>query len=343
MFSTVELNFDRFSSRIGSPRPSTSEGMRGGPSTPRSSLDHSRQLSEASSSRRPSTSSIHQSPTSTSSSHRQQAGHEKGENAHVGYGEVHGLQASRIPRITTSYADLRKGEDRDHDGPQSAPAQGPLRPLLDGHGSIVRPSRSASSPEPGTPQNSKNTPIHSPSENRINATAGPSGPPILGLPYIVPAAGWSKASQPPPRTAATHISSHGDLHDRAVNSRPSHSSLSGSTAGTTTPELVSDAPAIVGDSLATPRTVRRGDSTYCGHCGQLVHGQFVRAMGKVFHLNCFRCQVRSSPVPDVPLTIHLGLRQSCGAEVFSCRGYNRDLPSLREGLLCPARLDLCQM
>jgi hypothetical protein len=35
----------------------------------------------------------------------------------------------------------------------------------------------------------------------------------------------------------------------------------------------------------------KGEPTYCGQCGQVVHGQFVRAMGKVFHLNCFRCKV----------------------------------------------------
>jgi hypothetical protein len=37
---------------------------------------------------------------------------------------------------------------------------------------------------------------------------------------------------------------------------------------------------------------KRGEPTYCGQCGQVVHGQFVRAMSKVFHLNCFRCKVR---------------------------------------------------
>jgi len=36
---------------------------------------------------------------------------------------------------------------------------------------------------------------------------------------------------------------------------------------------------------------KRGEPTYCGQCGQIVHGQFVRAMSKVFHLNCFRCKV----------------------------------------------------
>lgn len=35
----------------------------------------------------------------------------------------------------------------------------------------------------------------------------------------------------------------------------------------------------------------RGEPTFCGHCSQQVHGQFVRAMGKVYHLNCFRCKV----------------------------------------------------
>ncbi|KAI9636708.1 uncharacterized protein MKK02DRAFT_25397 [Dioszegia hungarica] len=38
------------------------------------------------------------------------------------------------------------------------------------------------------------------------------------------------------------------------------------------------------------RVGRSRDPTYCGQCNLVVHGQFVRAMGKVYHLNCFRCK-----------------------------------------------------
>ena len=31
----------------------------------------------------------------------------------------------------------------------------------------------------------------------------------------------------------------------------------------------------------------------CGKCGQQLAGQFVRAIGGTFHLECFKCQVRS--------------------------------------------------
>ena len=339
MFSTAEPEFDRTSSLRRSSRTSTAEGFQDGTLSPRSSLDHSRQLGEASSSRRPSSSSIHRSPTSVSSSYRQRAGHQKSENPRVANGEMHGFQSPRIPRITTSNADLRKGEERDDDGPQSAPAQGPDRSLsnnYDNLGGIHRPSRSVSSPEPGSSQNYKSSQPYSLTEHRINATAGPSGPPILGSPYTVHSQSWSNTSNLPPHPAVTHISSHNDLQDRAVESRISRSSLSESTSGTETPVQVFDAPTIVGDTTTTPRTARRGDPTYCGQCGQSVHGQFVRAMSKVFHLDCFRCQVSLSPQPDAPLTIHVGLQQSRGAKVLSCRGYDRHLPSLRKGLLRPA-------
>jgi len=30
----------------------------------------------------------------------------------------------------------------------------------------------------------------------------------------------------------------------------------------------------------------------CSACGKAMQGQFVRALGTVFHLNCFKCMVR---------------------------------------------------
>ncbi|KEI39980.1 uncharacterized protein L969DRAFT_16655 [Mixia osmundae IAM 14324] len=32
------------------------------------------------------------------------------------------------------------------------------------------------------------------------------------------------------------------------------------------------------------------DKSPCGSCGEAIHGQFVRALGAVYHLDCFRCQ-----------------------------------------------------
>jgi len=39
-----------------------------------------------------------------------------------------------------------------------------------------------------------------------------------------------------------------------------------------------------------PRT--SGQARVCGKCGQQINGQFVRALGDTYHLECFTCQVR---------------------------------------------------
>jgi hypothetical protein len=45
-----------------------------------------------------------------------------------------------------------------------------------------------------------------------------------------------------------------------------------------------------GSGSVTPVVALAG--SVCGACGKPVKGQFVRAMNKVFHLDCFRCRVR---------------------------------------------------
>ncbi|CAK9779999.1 unnamed protein product [Cutaneotrichosporon oleaginosum] len=39
-----------------------------------------------------------------------------------------------------------------------------------------------------------------------------------------------------------------------------------------------------------PNTKRSGSTTSCAKCGNTVHGQFVRALHQVYHLDCFRCK-----------------------------------------------------
>lgn len=44
-----------------------------------------------------------------------------------------------------------------------------------------------------------------------------------------------------------------------------------------------------------PASKRSGSTTYCAKCGLTVHGQFVRALHQVYHLDCFRCKVSDLP------------------------------------------------
>ena len=49
-----------------------------------------------------------------------------------------------------------------------------------------------------------------------------------------------------------------------------------------------------GHGDTTPKPGKLEGPTSCGQCGQGVRGQFVRAMGKVYHLQCFRCKVSAT-------------------------------------------------
>lgn len=43
----------------------------------------------------------------------------------------------------------------------------------------------------------------------------------------------------------------------------------------------------------------RGRSKICGKCGEGLTGQFVRALGDTYHLECFTCHVRNSWYPEL--------------------------------------------
>lgn len=63
-----------------------------------------------------------------------------------------------------------------------------------------------------------------------------------------------------------------------------------------------------------------GPPRLCKKCGETLTGQFVRALGGTFHLECFRCRVSSSLTSPVMGTNYdvSGLRGYCGFEVLSC-------------------------
>ena len=97
-------------------------------------------------------------------------------------------------------------------------------------------------------------------------------------------------------------------------SRPGH------TVGSQAVETVPSPP--LGSPTNTNRRPQRPGvkQRYCGKCGEILTGQFVRALGGTYHLDCFTCQVTSRKTHHgvhCALTLYLGLRQSCGLEVLS--------------------------
>jgi hypothetical protein len=263
-------------------------------STPRSSFDQTAPRPEASSSRRQSQASIHYSPTSISSSlHRQQQyGSQRSlqdansRGPEPGY-NTNGNGGFRPPRITTTNVEHRKdGED---DGPKSAPISGPLMPpsTLGDRG----PLRSASSPEPRQvdPFNS------SPTDHRPNAAGTLKFPQPYGHAASRQTNGSSSSERSHGLTAPpSHNGEASSRPLRADSSVSSHSSLTSAHQhhnGPTGSSLSTISNGSNGSSTQPSQQRPRGPTAYCGVCGQVVTGQFVRAMQKVFHLDCFRCKV----------------------------------------------------
>jgi hypothetical protein len=311
--------------RQDSSRPSSSASKAHEDATPRSSFDHGYYQAgthngESSTSRRPSSSSIHHSPTSTSSSSRHGHGPMTDSSSGKGWsgngvaskaGNSEGVgigPGQRLPRITTSSHWARETNSQTEEGPRSAPTSGPLRPSHDGL--QTGPLRSSSSPDPRNRNgfhsgSNEHSPSNSPTESRFpTTTTSPSL--ILGPPYPVTSRGTSPAPNASPADDSQNnpnipprISSH-NADTRTITPQNSHPSLHGPLAtGTSEGSMIGCESQSLNvreaSGSATPRS-KRGEPTYCGQCGQVVHGQFVRAMSKVFHLNCFRCKVSVASV-----------------------------------------------
>ena len=194
----------------------------------------------------------------------------------------------RVPRImTNSVAGSGDG------GPRSAPGQRIRGDSGDGMGSGQ--PRSSSSPDPRTSADQRlgpqrTSPHVSPVENRPNAANALSPP--LGPPYDPssssstprrPSPSPQTIPMPVPYPAPSRGSSFGDS-----SARPFDPHSPSTAAG---PRLGGSPP---GGSRSRPE-----GGTTCGHCGQNVRGQFVRAMGKVYHLQCFRCKVSLSALDEM--------------------------------------------
>ena len=65
-----------------------------------------------------------------------------------------------------------------------------------------------------------------------------------------------------------------------------------------------------------------GQLRMCKKCGEPLTGQFVRALGGTFHLDCFRCRVRTIVVFVIMLSLtpnFIGLRTDCCVEILPRR------------------------
>ncbi|WVR09101.1 hypothetical protein IAU60_006163 [Kwoniella sp. DSM 27419] len=263
----------------------------GGDLTPRRSMDQ-HYSNEASSSRRPSQASIHNSPSSMSSSSR--LGRYTAED---GQGLPSADSRSRLPRITTSKPDGGEGEGS---GPRSAPinGHGPGRSQPNGVSGAHAPLRSSSSPDPWTSHSQRSSPSTSPVDHRPNFAGGNGhhAPYPLGAPYLNPQHSgqsdqYRRGSSPVPTDSSRLSSDRERSRERTVTAaQPSQSSPNHHPTNASSPSAPDANSSMPSLSWPQPRTRREGGTTYCGQCGNVVHGQFVRAMGKVYHLNCFRCK-----------------------------------------------------
>lgn len=80
---------------------------------------------------------------------------------------------------------------------------------------------------------------------------------------------------------------------------------------------------------------RPSGSRVCGKCGGHLTGQFVRALGDTFHLECFTCHVSCSLALVCcaeELTYHaVGLRQDCSVQVLPrARAGAQSIPAVRD-------------
>ena len=85
----------------------------------------------------------------------------------------------------------------------------------------------------------------------------------------------------------------------------------------------------------------------CMKCNQPLTGQFVRAIGGTYHLECFKCQVHSPTMTcrELALILLTGLRADCCIKVLSGRlgRWQRTVSSVRDRLFSKTRSTLLQL
>jgi hypothetical protein len=85
-------------------------------------------------------------------------------------------------------------------------------------------------------------------------------------------------------------------------------------------------------------------SRACYACAKPMHGPFVRALGSVYHLNCFKCLVCCSTSSSCIFSTSVGLRRSRCIKVLPHRQPKwKAKPPLRERLLQTTQSHMCKM
>lgn len=180
-----------------------------------------------------------------------------------------------LPRIATPSdrsAHSPSTDDMEDGGPRSAPSvssplAGPAVPFA------APPLRSASDPSRTGDQGSgRSSPMTSPV----------GGPEPQGAHFK--SRSQDGSGLPPPR-GSSFTNMAAAMEHQARRSETPTSTTSSQQA---TPLQIQQQP--------PPNPKRSGSTTCCAKCGNTVHGQFVRALHQVYHLDCFRCKV-SHPVP----------------------------------------------
>ncbi|KAL7421357.1 Rho-type GTPase activating protein Rga1 [Cryptotrichosporon argae] len=229
---------------------------------------------EASSSRRPSASSVHTTTTTNSPASVSSSSHRPW--ALASDGGAHGAHPHPNPH-PAQHAHPHSHAHQPH-APHGQPYYG--QPT---HPSALRPAGAASGGSGiGT---LPRIATHAPPDNQAPRSAPNATPP--SLPDSRAQSPMRSASTPDPRADASLAGSPAEYRPAFPLSQlppgpvpPRQSSVSSPTG---------DVPEAKGGSHQGQRN-GRGPATYCAKCGQVVRGQFVRAMQQVFHLDCFRCR-----------------------------------------------------
>ena len=113
----------------------------------------------------------------------------------------------------------------------------------------------------------------------------------------------------PPTARADSRSHNGSLQHSPVDGRSSRSR-----------DMTQDLPV---RERSRPNGAPGGKSSgtlrVCKKCGEALTGQFVRALGGTFHLDCFRCRVRGvSEICCYLLMLCPGLFRYCRLEILPC-------------------------
>lgn len=175
------------------------------------------------------------------------------------------------------------------DGPRSAPSGGVQQGVYRAT-SMSTPTRAASTPDPRTTPRSSQ---YHPSIQRDFSSSPPSSS------RLPPPPSQQYGHHLPPGSDHSHSShSHSPLNPNpnAQHHPYAHSQHSRSQQSQKSQQQLNERPSTSQMSHKSSRNAL--GQTTCGVCQQPVLGQFVRAMGNVYHLDCFRCKVRDWNTPQ---------------------------------------------